>query len=463
MLDNILLLTDSYKMTHWKMYPPKTEHIYSYLEARQGGEYGEVVLFGLQYLLMKYLGGVVVTQEKIERTARFMAAHFGAPEVFNREGWERVLRHHGGRLPVEIRAAPEGLVVSEGNVLLTIENTCRHCAWLVNHLETLLVEMWYPCTVATISREMKKIIKAGLERSGTPSEDALAFKLHDFGFRGSTSPESAALGGAAHLVNFQGTDTLAACELLIEYYEAEMPGTSIPAAEHSTITVWGEDGEGDAFAYILDQYPTGLVSVVSDSWDVYRACQELWGRRLKDQVQQRQGCLVVRPDSGPPEVVVPDCLDVLGKQFGYSVNSKGYRVLPDTVRLIQGDGIKRQTLAGLVRAILERGWSLDCVTFGSGGGLLQDCDRDTQNFALKCAHSTVAGEGREVYKRPATDPKKDSKRGRLMLVWREEDQSYRTIPQGTPGVRDELIPVFRDGEVLQVWTLEEVRRRAALG
>ena len=448
MLDNIILLTDSYKETHWKMYPPGTRTIYSYLEARRGGEYGEVMFFGLQYFLMKYFAGAVVSAEKIERAARFVTAHFGAPEVFNREGWEHVLSQHGGTLPVEIRAVPEGLVVPEGNVLLTIENTCPHCAWLVNHLETVLVELWYPCTVGTISREMKKIIRAGLERSGTPSDGVLAFKLHDFGFRGSTSPESAALGGAAHLVNFQGTDTLAACELLIDSYAAEMPGVSIPAAEHSTITVWGEDAEGDAFAHILKQYPAGLVSVVSDSWDVYRACQELWGERL---------------NSGPPEVVVPDCLDVLGERFGFSVNPKGYRVLPDTVRLIQGDGIKRQTLAGIVDAILECGWSLDCVTFGSGGGLLQDCNRDTQNFALKCAYGVVGDEAREVWKRPATDPMKDSKRGRLMLVEGDTDRRYMTVAQGTPGASDVLVPVFRDGQLLHTWTLEQVRARAALG
>ena len=463
MLDNIILLTDSYKETHWKMYPPETRTIYSYLEARRGGEYGEVMFFGLQYFLMKYFAGAVVSAEKIERAARFVAAHFGAPEVFNREGWEHLLSQHGGTLPVEIRAVPEGLVVPEGNVLLTIENTCPRCAWLVNHLETVLVELWYPCTVGTISREMKKIIRAGLERSGTPSDDVLALKLHDFGFRGSTSPESAALGGAAHLVNFQGTDTLAACELLIDSYAADMPGVSIPAAEHSTITVWGEDAEGDAFAHILKQYPAGLVSVVSDSWDVYRACRELWGERLKEQVRQRQGCLVVRPDSGPPEVVVPDCLDVLGERFGFTVNPKGYRVLPDTVRLIQGDGIKRQTLAGIVDAILERGWSLDCVTFGSGGGLLQDCNRDTQNFALKCAYGVVGDEAREVWKRPATDPMKDSKRGRLMLVKGDTDRRYMTVAQGTPGASDVLVPVFRDGQLLHPWTLEQVRARAALG
>ena len=460
MLDNIILLTDSYKQTHWKMYPPETQTIYSYLEARRGGEYDAVMFFGLQYFVKKYFAGVVVSREKIEQAARFVAAHFGDAEVFNRAGWEHVLEHHAGKLPLEIRALPEGLVVPEGNVMLTIENTCPRCAWLVNHLETLLVELWYPCTIGTISREMKKLIAAALERSGTPTDEVLAFKLHDFGFRGSTSPESAALGGAAHLVNFQGTDTLAACELLIEYYGADMPGVSIPAAEHSTITVWGEDGEGEAFQHILNQYPAGLVSVVSDSWDVYRACKELWGGQLKENIAQRPGCVVVRPDSGAPEVVVPDCLDMLGEQFGYRVNQKGYRVLPDTVRLIQGDGIKRQTLAAIIAAILDRGWSADCVTFGSGGGLLQDCNRDTQSFAMKCAYSVVGGVERDVYKRPATDPKKDSKRGRLMLAWSEEDKRYVTLPQGTVGMTDLLVPVFRDGEILQTYTLEEVRARA---
>ena len=464
MLGNVILRTDSYKVSHYRQYPPGTEKIYSYLEARVGGEYKDVVFFGLQYWLKRYFTGQVVTREKIEQAARFFAHHFGNPDSFNRAGWEHIFEDHHGRLPVEIKAVPEGLVVPEGNVLLTIENTCPKCFWLVNYLETLLVQVWYGCTTATISREMKRVIKQALKRSGTDTPENLVFRLHDFGYRGVSSPESAAIGGAAHLVNFQGTDTLAACELLMEYYGTAMPGFSIPAAEHSTITTWGEDGEVDAFRNMLEQYPTGLVAVVSDSWDIHRAATRHWGETLRQQVLARDGTLVIRPDSGDPEVILPDLLDALGKNFPSPINGKGFRVLPSKVLLIQGDGIKRSTLAGILEAVMRRGWSADCLSFGSGGGLLQDCNRDTERMAMKCSYAEFSGVGREVYKRPRTDPTKDSKRGRLMLVENERDSGPRfsTMRAGTPGFKDVLATVFRDGELTREQSFDNIRARAEL-
>ena len=315
MLDNIILMTDSYKISHWKMYPPHTSKMYSYLEARKGGQYSQVVFFGLQYLLKRYLEGQRVTHEHIKEAQAFCLDHFGQ-DFFNKQGWEHIVNVHNGYLPVEIHAVPEGSVIPEGHILLSIENTDPQCAWLTNHLETLLLQVWYPCTVATLSRDQKQIIVSALEKSGTlPLAD---FKLHDFGYRGSTSQESAAIGGLAHLIHFQGTDNLAACHLGMQYYNAKMPGTSIPATEHSTITAWGQDQELHAFEHVLKTYPTGLLAVVSDSWDIYKACQDLWGTKLKDKVSQRDGTLVIRPDSGSPEKIVPDCLDIIGQKFGYN-------------------------------------------------------------------------------------------------------------------------------------------------
>ena len=456
--DNIILMTDSYKMTHWRMYPPDTSSIYSYLEARSGGEFPEVVFFGLQYLLRRYCEGVRVDRARIDEAQKFCRSHFGQ-DLFNLEGWEHIARAWGGKLPVEIKAVPEGRSIPEGQVLLTIENTDSQCPWLTNHLETLLVQLWYPCTVATISREQRKILLAGLEKSGHP--DQIDFKLHDFGYRGSTTVESAGLGGAAHLVNFKGTDTLAACELLAKYYDSPMAGFSVPASEHSTITAWGEKGEKEAFAHILDEYPTGLVSVVSDSWDIHRACRKLWGEYLKNKVRERKGVLVVRPDSGSPEKIVPECLDALSENFGHSTNAKGFKVLPDYIRLIQGDGITRHSLGGIVQAILAAGYSLDNVVFGSGGGLLQDVNRDTQRFALKCSHAVVEGKGRDVFKRPASDPTKNSKRGRLKLVWAPGSASYKTVPEQDPG-RDELVRVFKNGVLEGNLSLEKIRENAKI-
>ena len=280
--------------------------------------------------------------------------------------------------------------------------------------------------------------------------------LHDFGYRGCSSVASSALGDAAHLVSFMGTDTIAGLELTRLYYGADMPAFSVPAAEHSTITSWGENNEVDVYRHILNQYKSGLVSVVSDSWDIYNACENLWGNELYDDVVSEDRTLVVRPDSGDPNVVVPSCMDILGDKFGYTVNDKGFKVLPNYIRLIQGDGISRHTLPGLLDSIMDAGWSLDNIVFGSGGGLLQNCDRDTLRFAMKCNWVDVDGEVRGVYKKPASDQSKNSKEGKLKLV--EGNNGLETVNQTDPR-EDVLVEVFRNGELLVDVSFDEVRER----
>lgn len=455
-LENIIKLTDSYKVTHWKQYRKGTSKVYSYLEARRGGKFAKTTFFGLQYIIKKYLEGQVVTQAKIDEAQEYFDKHLG-PGKFNRAGWQHILKVHSGRLPVRIKAVPEGTHIAEGNVLVTIENTDDECMWLTNYLETILLQVWYPTTVATLSRYMKEEIAKALEETGTP--ELIAFKLHDFGFRGVSSVESAAIGGAGHLVNFMGSDTLAAISLLQEYYGEDMAGYSIPASEHSTITSWGgPECEPEAMENMLDQYPEGLVACVSDSYDIINACVNIWGKMLKAKVLARKGTLVVRPDSGyPPEMVVK-VLNALGEAFGYTINSKGFKVLPDQVRVIQGDGIDYEMLKLILAAMKAAGWSADNVAFGCGGALLQRLDRDTQRFAFKCSSVTVNGEERDVYKAPASDPSKNSKRGRLALV--EYGGQHVTLTQTTfdGGL---LETVFENGVVTKTYTLQEIRANAA--
>jgi len=458
-LDDLLLLADSYKVSHWLQYPPGTERVYSYFESR-GGEYSETVFFGLQYVLRERLTGAVVTRDRIDEAERLLAAHLGDARIFNRGGWQHILDRHGGRLPVSIRAVPEGTVVPSSNVLMTVENTDPSCFWLTSYLETLLVQTWYPATVATQSREMKRILLRYLEDTGDPS--LVAFKLHDFGFRGVSSVESAALGGAAHLVNFAGTDTLPALAVAREIYGEEMAGFSIPAAEHSTMTAWGREGEAAAMRNVLHRFPTGTVACVSDSYDVFRACAEVWGGELRGEVLARDGTLVVRPDSGDPPSVVVRVLETLGERLGAQRNDKGYRVLDPHVRVIQGDGVDRESLHAVLEAMKRAGWSADNVAFGCGGGLLQRLHRDTCGFAFKCSSIVVDGIERDVWKDPATDPGKRSKAGRLALVRRGE--TLVTVrADAAAGSADELVEVFRDGEIRRTWTFAEVRERAAQG
>jgi nicotinamide phosphoribosyltransferase len=456
---NLVLQTDSYKFTHWKQYPPGTQYVYSYLESR-GGMFPQTLFFGLQYYLIKYLQGPVVNEEDVNEARQFVDRHIG-PGLFNFEGWMHIVRDLGGKLPVVIQAVPEGNAVDVQNVLMTIENTDPECFWLTNYLETLLLKVWYPITVATLSHAIRGVILAALKRSGDPG--LIDFKLHDFGYRGVSSEETAGIGAAAHLMNFKGTDTVAGIRVLQQFYQStEMEGFSIPAAEHSTITAWGRENEVRAYENMLTQFPEGLVAVVSDSYNVYDACEKLWGEMLREKVVHRPGTLVVRPDSGKPREVVLKVLDILGAKFGHEINAKGYRVLNPKVRVIQGDGVNYWTIQDTLTAMNRAGWSADNITFGMGGALLQQLNRDTQQFAFKSSNVTVNGEDRDVFKDPVEGRDKTSKRGRLALHLNNGRWSTVRLRRGADDPEDRLKPVFRDGELLVRQSVPEVRRRSCL-
>lgn len=470
--NNIILLTDSYKASHHLQYPPNTTKIYSYLEARGGG-FGETVFFGLQYYLKRYLSKPI-TQDDIEEAYHFFKDHMGNG-IFNRNGWEYILHKYGGKLPVSIKAVPEGTVVPTSNALMTIESTDPNCFWLTNYLETILAQVWYGCSVATLSREMKKLILKYLKITGDPS--LIDFKLHDFGFRGVSSVESAGIGGAAHLVNFKGTDTMAGVLLARNYYDCPMAGFNIPAAEHSTITSWTKDGEVDAYRNMVNKFGDyHHYAVVSDSYDIYEACSRLWGETLRNDVLNAKGTLVVRPDSGVPHVVVLNVLEILGDKFGYSMNGKGYKVLSPKVRVIQGDGIGYDETERILDHMITDGWSADNITFGMGGGLLQKTDRDKLGFVVKCSYVEVNGESRDVFKNPITDKGKMSKKGKLALVRPFETNGnvriyggYKTAQywgnysySSASPFKDELVEVYRDGELLINQSFDEIRARAVV-
>jgi len=451
---NLCLLTDSYKLTHWKQYPPGTEYVYSYFESR-GGEFPQTVFFGLQYIIKKYLQTPFINPKQARK---FTQSHL-SEDYFNYDGWEHIIDHHNCRLPVRIKAVPEGYVVPNGNVLITIENTDPECYWLTNYLETLLVQVWYGCTVATLSYYIKRLIRIYLEETGSP--ELIDSRLHDFGFRGVSSVEYAGIGGAAHLLNFSGTDNLAGITLAYDFYNASvMPGISIPAAEHSTITAWGEERETEAMGYILDQFPTGPVSVVSDSWDIFRACNEIWGRELRQKVIDRPGTVVIRPDSGDPPEVVIRVLNILGYAFGYTRNYKGYKVLHPKIRIIQGDGVDYQTIESVLSRMKYKQWSADNIVFGMGGALLQKLNRDTQKFAFKCSNITINGHDRPVSKNPITDKGKRSKAGKLKLVLENvaHGSCYSTVPLDCPG-EDHLLTVFENGDLKLDYSFDECRIR----
>lgn len=459
---NRVIDTDSYKASHWLQYPPETTLVHSYLESR-GSErdYAETVFFGLQYLLKRYFSRPV-TRAEVEEAREVITAH---GEPFNYDGWTRLIEKRGGLLPMRIRAVAEGSPVPTRNALMTVENTDPEFFWITSWFESQLMRLWYPVTVATQSYYIKRDVFRFLQETADEPQAEINFKIHDFGSRGVSSQETAAIGGAAHLVNFFGTDTMAALLIHREFYNEPMAGFSIPAAEHSTITSWGREGESEAYRNMLRQFakPGATVAVVSDSWNIYNAVEKIWGEQLRQEVVDSGATVVIRPDSGEPVEVVSRVARILDEKFGSTTNSKGYKVLKN-VRIIQGDGVNEQSIRDILTSLKNLGFSASNIAFGIGGALLQKINRDTLKFAYKCSAVVVDGELRDVYKQPITDAGKNSKKGRLDLIL-DENGEYRTVRleniETAAAENSQLQTVFENGEVLIDDNLEAIRKRAA--
>lgn len=460
---NPILKTDSYKASHYLQYPPKTEYVTSYIEPRGisrkwPGEAPSLIPFvGLQKFINDLCANPV-TAEDVEEAKEYFEAH-GLP--FNYDGWMYIVKQYHGHLPLEIQALPEGSLVTPGIPVVQVQNTDPKCFWLTSYIETALLRaVWYPTTVATISYQIKQKIRKYLNLT-SDSDEKLPFMLHDFGARGTSSSESAAIGGFAHICNFMGTDTVEALVLAKEhYYAKEMPAFSIPAAEHSTITSWGEKNESAAYENMVRQFGGDgkLVAVVSDSYDIYNACKNIWGDELKDLVLSQGGTVVIRPDSGDPAVVVRHVLDILGERFGYTINTKGFRRLPPQLAVIQGDGINNESIEEISRISMVAGWATDNLAYGMGGALLQHCDRDWLQWAMKCNEVVVDKEHREVYKRPI-EGGKSSKPGR-QAVYMSGSKFVACKEENLPmDVNNELRTVYINGSRYYPTSLDQIRER----
>jgi nicotinamide phosphoribosyltransferase len=364
---------------------------------------------------------------------------------------------------LEIRAVAEGTVLPEGQVMAEVVNTDPDFFWLTSFIETALLRaIWYPTTVATIAWRIRTLIGNYLARTADSADGpTLDFALNDFGSRGVSSQESAALGGMAHLLSFDGTDNLAGVIAAKRFYDAPITAQSVPAAEHSTITSWGEAREVDAYRNMLAQFAPAfpIIAVVSDSYDLDHAVKALWGKALKAEVDASGSRLVVRPDSGDPATIVSATVEGLMQAYGFTTNGNGYRVLPAHVRVIQGDGVEEASIGQILETLEQAGISAENVVFGMGGGLLQKCNRDTLRFAMKCSAVEIDGEWRDVQKRPATDLSKSSKAGRLSLV-RGDSGALQTVRTDQLGNRTDLLePVFRDGEILRTQQFGDIQAR----
>ncbi len=501
-LTSTIINTDSYKVSHWMQYPEGTEYVSSYIEARSsqfakefGKQYDYAQLFGLQAFIKDYLSNPI---EQIDiDIAEILFDLHGEP--FHKEGWQYIVDEYGGKLPIEIRALPEGTIASTSNALVEIINTDPKCFWLTSYVETsLLRAVWYPTTVATKSRICKEICREFLDETSDNTEDVLNYMLHDFGARGAATTESSAIGGMAHIVNFLGTDNVMGMVASMGYYnkdfsqfleetpkdpkvallkllkkmkkeETPAPAFSVVASEHSTMTIKGREGEKEQIRKLIDYAKKGnTVSIVADSYNYYEAVENIFGEEFKEDILEagrNGGRVVIRPDSGDPVEVIVKTLEILERKFGTTTNTKGkgYKVLPDCIRVLQGDGITERTMREILVAVKDKRYSVENVFFGMGGGLLQKVNRDNLNFAQKASFAQINGESYEIYKDPITanpDFIKKSKRGRLSTVW--SGTAFKTIKTSDlkGNETDAMIPVFRNGDIPTEFDFKDARQNA---
>lgn len=435
----IYMPVDSYKFSHHYQYPQGTEHVHCYIEARSNKKYDQVFFTGLDYYLKQIQWHFVqaLISNGSESDPRFESAEdikhaikshgFGNFDKKYDELREYVIKNK--TLPVKIHALPENNVYKIGTPLITIENTDPKFYWIPSFLETLLLKVWYPCTVATKSLEVKNILKEYWSKTSDKDISGVDFQFHSFGDRGSTSIESAYIGGQAHLQLFKGSDNFMASFDLNSL--PALCAYSIPAMEHSTVTSWGKEEEYVAYKNMLEQNKGNLIiAMVIDSYDCYSAVDYITSK-LKDKIESDEyPMLVLRPDSGEPVEVLRNILEImLDNGVKYTINSKGYLVF-DKFRILWGDGINMSSIENTLDTFCNNTlsninypfsprynmkFSSENFAFGSGGWLMQDNNRDDLGFAYKCSAICINGEWKDVYKYPITDPGKISKKGRQTI------------------------------------------------
>lgn len=473
--ENLILKSDSYKVNHWEMLPAGANYLYSYVESRGSDQwavrgtnqgYTTTVWFGLQAILKRHFSGRL-TMKDVDEAEELVELHMG-PGIFNRKGWETIVTKFKGRLPLRIRALKEGTVVPTGNVMMTVENTHPDFAWLVSYFEPLFLQVWYPTTVASVSYSIRKVVEQAFEQTVDDGAES-RFKLHDFGFRGVSSVESARIGGAAHLMaGWMGTDTIQGIIELKQYYgvkKGDMPAFSVRATEHSVVCANSDadkrdDSDALEMAVRLLEKHGGIVACVGDTYSIERFARWVSNDPIKTRVMNSGGTFVLRPDSGNPLEIPVKVIEILMEGFGYTINSKGYKVLPSCIRVLQGDGINEASIRGIYANMFAKQLSADNIVFGMGGALLQHCDRDWFKFAMKASALCVDGEWRDLFKDPDTDSVKRSKKGRV-VTFKDQDGKYfsdrEELQLTNHKVEDQMHTVWEDGEFLIEWEFNDIK------
>ncbi len=482
MKTNPFLLTDYYKVGHVFQYPDKTELVYSNLTPRNSRlkDINEMVFFGLQYFTKEYL--ISYFNENffdqpldavMQNYKRRIATSIGALPTY--EHLEKL--HRLGYLPIEIKALPEGSKVPMKVPCITLVNTLPEFYWLTNFLETLLSAIvWQPCTSATIAHAYRKLLDKYAAETGVPA-DFVQWQGHDFSFRGMSSLETAMLSGMGHLLSFTGTDTIPAIDGLEQYYNAnaekELIGGSVAATEHSVMCSGSKDGELETFKRLITKvYPAGIVSIVSDTWDLWKVCTE-YLPALKADILNRDGKVVIRPDSGDPVKIIcgnPDgktiaeqkgVVELLWDVFGGTITAQGYKLLDPHIGAIYGDSINLERAAQICDGLKAKGFATQ-VVFGIGSYTYQYNTRDTFGTAMKATYVVVDGEGREIFKSPITDDGTKKSATGLLNVQKENNHFvlYDKV-SWEEEARSELKTVFKDGKIVKDFTLAEIRATLA--
>ena len=459
-ITNPILNTDSYKLGHFRQYPPEISAISGYITTRGQSFRPEVVFFGLQMFLKEHLSRAITAADIAE--AEEISRLHGQP--FNREGWEYIVNTHGGYLPLRIDALPEGTAVRRDVPMVQVVNTDPKLPWVTSYIETALLRaIWYPSTVASNARRIWQTLAPLYESTSDDAQEMLPLALSDFGARGVASAEQAGLGGAAHLLYFHRTDTLAAILAARKYYGAEMAGRSIPASEHTTMVAWGLERETDAYANMIESFSEfGAYSVVSDSFDIANAVAEIWGKTLQDKVRNAGATLIVRPDSGDPIDTPVQVVAQLAYAFGTKQNSKGYKVIEGNARVLQADGLTTQDITMVLGRLEGMGFAAENISFGMGGSLLQKVNRNSYSFTMKCsAKQNDDGKWHDMSRLPPNPQEKLPRAGRRAVA--EIDGALFDMHVDELAGRENLLqPVWENGRLLKDLSFAEIRARAAL-
>ncbi len=491
---NAMLLTDGYKLDHRRQYPKGTEYVYSNWTPRSNAYFPEAedgaVVFGIQYFIKKYLikyfndNFFSVEKDKaVKSFARRINTFLGENEVGTKhieDLWEL------GYLPVKIKALPEGSICPIRVPAMTIVNTDPRFFWVTNFLETLIsCELWLPMTSATTAKAYRRELERHAKKTGFDKGIDLGFLCHDFSMRGMAGLEASIISGMGHLTSFVGSETIPAIDALEEYYvadaEKELISMTVPATEHSVMCAGGLDDEFGTFKRLLTEtYPKGFVSIVSDTWDLWKVVTD-FVPRLKEEILSREGRLVIRPDSGDPVDIICGAIEkpkaphgykhttaerkgvyeLLWDTFGGTINEKGYKVLDSHVGVIYGDSITLDRQKEIYKRLEEKGFAATNLVLGIGSYTYQYRTRDSLGFAMKATWCQINGEPKEIFKQPKTDSgMKNSLKG---LICVEMDKDGKFFATDCVSKEEEgygcLEVVFEDGKLVKECSLAEIRER----